>query len=257
MDPGTPSHGTAPASPLTLVIRAYVHQSCPTISESDTAQMDEVIAKRIAGDLDDSSAMKLSTQLIGTSLPIERLNAILNVSDRPLSPISSHSSGPRVSNIRKKNKSWSEHEDTRLLAGVHKFGLEAWGSIARFVGNNRVKTQCCQRWSRGLDPRLKRSAWTSEEDEKLLQLVQRFDNKSWTRIAMEFPDRCDVQCRYRFHQLCHGVAKVESETEEPSPKMRLPSIHSLIAQGESRLSNQTTPSDVMCPIVSLSESCES
>jgi hypothetical protein len=202
--------------------------------------MDQMIAARISGELGHESACRLSLQLIGTPRPLERLNAILTVGEEPLA--SAAPTSPPAPHSRRKTIQWSEVEDMRLLAGVHRFGLGAWGSVARFVGNNRVKTQCCQRWSRGLNPSIRRSGWTAEEDERLLALVRCFGRKSWTRVATELGNRCDVQCRYRFQQLSQAVPAtgdtdaedVESSEDEPppetAPKTRLPPIQSLIDQ---------------------------
>jgi hypothetical protein len=202
--------------------------------------MDQMIAARISGELDHESACRLSLQLIGTTRSVERLNAILNVGDEPLA--ATPATSPPAPHSRRKNVLWSEYEDMRLLAGVHRFGLGAWGSVARFVGNNRVKTQCCQRWSRGLNPNIRRTGWTPEEDERLLALVECFGRKSWTRVATELGNRCDVQCRYRFQQLSQTAPatadgereEVESSEDEPppdaAPKTRLPPIQALIDQ---------------------------
>jgi hypothetical protein len=158
--------------------------------------------------------------LIGTSEPIDRIQDVLNVPSDPLPPAPK---GPCPDGVvRKKTENWSEYESLRLLAGIHKFGLGAWGTIARFVGNSRTKAQCCQRWSRGLDPRLSKGHWTRTEDQKLEALVARFGPKAWTRISAEFGNRSDVQCRYRFRQLkrvCGG-----------RPRMPLPPINSLLVE---------------------------
>jgi hypothetical protein len=238
----TDADSQASLSPLALVIHSYVLEACPNIGPNDSDEIDRVINSRLSGEIDHTTAIHLSVRLIGTAHPIDKLEAILSVGDLPLSS----NARPRIitfnSRLRKKNELWSEYEDMRLLLGIHKFGLRSWGSVARFVGNNRLKTQCCQRWSRGLNPRIKRTAWTPEEDEKLQGLVERFGRKSWTRIALQFGDRCDVQCRYRFHQLSKGnESKADSEKngeessqEEQPPektlKKPLPSIQSLIDQ---------------------------
>lgn len=39
-----------------------------------------------------------------------------------------------------------------------------------------------------LDPNLKKAPFTKEEDEKILELVEKFGNK-WTEIASYFPNR--------------------------------------------------------------------
>jgi hypothetical protein len=222
------------------VIRTHILEAAPDLSPSTSGEMDELINNYISAKIDYPTAVQRSTELIGSSKPMDKLRAILTVSDQPLRS----SIVPRITipncPIRKKNELWSDYEDTRLLAGIHKFGLGNWGSIARFVGNNRTKAQSCQRWCRGLDPRISKAAWTAQEDEKLRTLVERFGQKSWTRIAMEFRNRSDVQCRYRFNHLLQMLPETQPGTEsveetgdaEQGQRRRartlLPSIHSLI-----------------------------
>jgi hypothetical protein len=92
--------------------------------------MDEIVMSCITGMLDAATATRRSVSLIGTARPIERLFAILTATDQPLRPsVSSRLHLPHCAG-RKKNELWSESEDIRLLAGIHKFGLGAWRSIA-------------------------------------------------------------------------------------------------------------------------------
>jgi hypothetical protein len=80
-------------------------------------------------------------------------------------------------------------------------------------------------------------------------MVERFGQKAWTRIAMEFGNRCDVQCRYRFNQLQQVPPEREltvPDAEDPSEarpvgqvqrrraRTLLPSINSLIEESSPR-----------------------
>jgi len=127
---------------------------------------------------------------------------------------------------RKKPRSWSEIEDQRLIQAVSIFGPDKWIMISNYVGGGRTKSQCNQRWSRGLDPRLNKMAWTKEEDGLLLNLVLKYGTKSWTKVASGFVDRCDVQCRYRYSQLKKS-GKFYSNHQDDS-NYKLPTIWSLI-----------------------------
>jgi hypothetical protein len=235
--------------PLVSVVHAYVLEAAPDLSPSAIAEMDELIVNCITGAIDHATAIERSTQLTGSSKPMEKLRAILTVTDQPLRssmvPQATIPNGP----IRKKNELWSEYEDIRLLAGIHRFGIGNWGSIARFIGNNRTKAQSCQRWCRGIDPRISKTSWTPQEDEKLRAMVERFGQKAWTRIAMEFGNRCDVQCRYRFNQLQQvpsereltvpdgedrGEAPPVTQVQRRRARTLLPSINSLIEESSAR-----------------------
>ncbi|KAJ1488972.1 Homeodomain-like protein [Baffinella frigidus] len=41
--------------------------------------------------------------------------------------------------------------------------------------------------------------WTKDEDEKVVQYVQKFGTKQWARIAQVLPGRKGKQCRERWH----------------------------------------------------------
>jgi hypothetical protein len=139
-----------------------------------------------------------SLSLTGTSYPIEKLNEILTIPPIPIPFENDHSN---ETERRKKTRPWSDYEDSRLLAGILRYGAENWASISLFVGNGRTRSQCAQRWSRGLDPRLSRDQWTHEEDRSLMEFVQFYGDQAWTKVAARFGNRSDVQCRYRYKQL--------------------------------------------------------
>jgi hypothetical protein len=100
-----------------------------------------------------------------------------------------------------KNRAWTAGEDMRLLAAIYRFGTDDWYRVSAFVGSGRSKSQCHQRWSRGLVARIVRASWTAEQDEQLLMLVALYGEKCWTRVAVGVGNRCDVQCRYRYNVL--------------------------------------------------------
>jgi hypothetical protein len=105
------------------------------------------------------------------------------------------------SESRATTRAWTAYEDQRLLAAIHRLGLGSWDTIARFVGNGRTKAQRSQRWIRGLDPKICKDPWGDGQDGRLVEFVARYGGKSWTRVASEPGNRCDVQCRSRYKQL--------------------------------------------------------
>jgi hypothetical protein len=161
------------------------------------------------------SAARSFQLLISQTQPIERLARIIFAEETPLPPARQLP----AAGARRRIDPWTDAEDVRLLEGVHRFGTLAWGSIAQFVGNSRSKAQCRQRWARGLDPRLSRAPWTLDEDRRLVELVRRHGRTAWTRIAREFGNRCDVQCKYRFRQIVRA---------QPKPKTMLPPIQQIL-----------------------------
>lgn len=221
-------------SPLVSVGSSYIVKEVGNVSAAVLAKLEDVMAAFLRYEIDAVRACQFFMATIGTSKPIERLSMILSVSERPLPSISNLPLEAQSFLLRKKSRAWSDYEDLRLLAGIHRFGLDGWGSVAQFVGNSRTKAQCCQRWCRGLDPKISKIQWTKEEDHKLLDLVAQYGQKAWTKIAAEFGNRCDVQCRYRYKQLS-STTRTEDDDRETGPitleKVKLPPIQTLFAAG--------------------------
>lgn len=141
--------------------------------------------------------------VMGSTKPVDRLSTILQTTEMPIPNWFSYGSSNNAD--RKKTRSWTEYEDQRLLAGIHRFGLENWQNVALFVGNSRTRAQCSQRWVRGLDPRISKDRWTPEDEALLSELVDKYGNKAWTKIATEMGNRSDVQCRYHYKQMLNGI----------------------------------------------------
>jgi len=180
---------------------------------SSISQLSFIIQQFIRGEISYEDCCQYSLSIGGTSAPIEKLRSIMSVPEEPIKSEAFSDDSPK-----KKSRSWSSYEDDRLIMGILRFGSENWTSISLFIGNSRNRSQCSQRWFRGLDPRLSKEQWTIEEDNHLLQLVYFFGVKSWTQIALKMGNRSDVQCRYRYKQL------QRNQTPHMSPKqmMNLP-----------------------------------
>jgi hypothetical protein len=188
----------------------------PTLSDSEQGEIRSLVTRYASGTLTHEAAAKLYEEKFNSSTAIEKLREILEVSDDPLPP---RSDSPDEG-LRRKTQPWSPPEDTRLLAAIHRFGRENWTAIAQFVGNGRTRSQCSQRWQRGLDPRISRSPWTAHEESSLRRLVALHGEKSWIRVSLEMGNRSDVQCRYRYMQIQKGRSPLdesEDEGEEASP----------------------------------------
>jgi hypothetical protein len=147
--------------------------------------------------IDDCKSM-LSPYIIRTGA-IDRLNAILRCHSHPFPAFPE--SLPPAGRGKKRAKPWTAPEDDRLLCAIHRYGVRAWPAVAEFVGNGRERTQCAQRWFRGLDPRISKDDWSDAEDLRLVQLVVLRGEAGWTWISREMGNRSDVQCRYRYLQL--------------------------------------------------------
>jgi hypothetical protein len=163
------------------------------------AGLQNVIGKFLTGAFPYDVASRLVSELAGVCQPLDRMKAILETRDDPI-PTAKELLEPR-SGLRHKTRAWSAYEDRRLLCGMYKHGIENWTAIAKFVGNGRTRGQCSQRWYRGLDPTISKQPWSTEEKDRLLNLVDQFGDRSWTAIASRMGNRSDVQCRYKYKHL--------------------------------------------------------
>lgn len=109
--------------------------------------------------------------------------------------------GQHQGNTRAKAKRWTAEEDEKLRQAILLHGTTNWQAVASFVGNDRTRAQCSQRWNRVLNPEISKANWSKEEEELLLKSVNQFGNKAWTRVAQQFGNRSDVQCRFKYNYL--------------------------------------------------------
>jgi hypothetical protein len=202
--------------PLLAVAESYILECCPSISNDCLASLKQTMEHYVAHVISFERASAFFFEKVHTCRPIERLSAILNVPENPI-----HSQSPPQFQVpfgqmpRRKAHPWSEYEDQRLLCAIHKFGLDNWPFVSQFVGNQRTRAQCSQRWFRGLDPRISKVLWTDAEEKRLLALVQQHGDKAWTRISAELGNRSDAQCRYHYRQLIK-----DAPTPPPPPPIR-------------------------------------
>jgi hypothetical protein len=219
-------------SPLLELALLYISDLRPTISDADRDELKRAIAGYLTGGLDLPSVAAIFQARANSTGPVEKIAEILSVSDDPLP------SRPETGECgsRRRTHPWSLIEDSRLLAAIHRFGPDRWGVIAEFVGNSRTRSQCSQRWQRGLDPRISKTHWSKQEEDELLRLVALYGERSWIRVSNALGNRSDVQCRYRFRQIQRANrARVrESPASEDSPKEAEPPIHVRPAQKEAR-----------------------
>ncbi|CDI84896.1 myb-like DNA-binding domain-containing protein, putative [Eimeria praecox] len=76
---------------------------------------------------------------------------------------------------------WRNSEDEILKAAVMKYGLNNWSRVASLLVKKSAK-QCKARWYEWLDPSVKKTEWTLEEEEKLLHLAKIMPSQ-WRTIA--------------------------------------------------------------------------
>ncbi|XP_047022284.1 cell division cycle 5-like protein [Helicoverpa zea] len=101
---------------------------------------------------------------------------------------------------------WRNTEDEILKAAVMKYGKNQWSRIASLLHRKSAK-QCKARWYEWLDPSIKKTEWSREEDEKLLHLAKLMPTQ-WRTIA-PIIGRTAAQCLERYEYLLDQAQKKE------------------------------------------------
>ncbi|KAF5298294.1 hypothetical protein FQR65_LT09805 [Abscondita terminalis] len=110
---------------------------------------------------------------------------------------------------------WRNTEDEILKAAVMKYGKNQWSRIASLLHRKSAK-QCKARWFEWLDPSIKKTEWSREEDEKLLHLAKLMPTQ-WRTIA-PIIGRTAAQCLERYEYLLDQAQKKEEgedATDDP------------------------------------------
>lgn len=97
-------------------------------------------------------------------------------------------------------------QDEILKAAVMKYGKNQWSRIASLLHRKSAK-QCKARWYEWLDPSIKKTEWSREEDEKLLHLAKLMPTQ-WRTIA-PIIGRTAAQCLERYEYLLDQAQRKE------------------------------------------------
>ncbi|KAI8914646.1 pre-mRNA splicing factor component-domain-containing protein [Gorgonomyces haynaldii] len=107
---------------------------------------------------------------------------------------------------------WKNSEDEVLKAAIMKYGKNQWARIASLLTRKTPK-QCKARWFEWLDPSIKKTDWTREEDEKLLHLAKLMPTQ-WRTIA-PIVGRTAAQCLERYQRLL-DEAELDDDDRGPN-----------------------------------------
>ena len=133
-----------------------------------------------------------------------------------------------------KGGTWRNVEDEILKAAVMKYGLNQWARISSLLVRKSAK-QCKERWYEWLDPKIKKTQWTAEEEKRLVELVEQLPCQ-WHTIA-PMMNRTVFQCVEQFQKILDRKEKGEKEGGE---RVNSSSIR-LLKQGETDPNPEAKP----------------
>ncbi|CAH2221392.1 snRNA-activating complex subunit 4 isoform X1, partial [Pelobates cultripes] len=120
-----------------------------------------------------------------------------------------------------RRKEFTKEEDDMLTDLVQQMRVGnhiPYRRISYFM-EGREPMQLLCRWSKTLNPSLKRGNWSPSEDELLLKAVSKYGEKDWYKIQNEVPGRSDVQCRERYMKGLHADLKKGKWSVEEKNKL--------------------------------------
>jgi hypothetical protein len=98
---------------------------------------------------------------------------------------------------------WTKEEDLKLIELVNKFGPEKWSNISSYLPG-RLGKQCRERWYNHLNPEVRKTGWSKEEEWVLFLLHRKYGN-SWSTFSEKIPGRTDNTIKNHWNSIMKRI----------------------------------------------------
>lgn len=143
-------------------------------------------------------------------------------------------------------KTWVPEEDRLLLQLIDLHGSTNWSLVAQHM-ESRTGKQCRERYFNHLQPNIKKTAWTENEDNIILAMQSKIGNQ-WSAMTRFLPGRTDNSIKNRWHAICkaHQLQQPITYTNGITTMNTISSSNGLVPPSGYMISGNKNTSNTSC-----------